>query len=300
MHSKLDKGIQQTRNSWFSKIVGIFSRPKMDDDLWEEFETLLLSADVGIRTAEKLLNNVKERMRQEKLTDSAQIRDALKSEIVGILKEAPQRSSIPVSDGLKVLLVVGVNGTGKTTSIAKLAYMYKNEGKNVLLAAADTFRAAAIEQLKFWGNKVGVNVIAHQQGSDPGAVVFDALEAARSRAIDVLIVDTAGRLHTKHNLMEELKKIKRIIERHGASYEVLLAIDATTGQNGLIQAKEFLSSAGVTGLILTKLDSTAKGGIVLAICDELKLPIQYVGTGEHLDDLAEFDPNEFAEALFRS
>jgi fused signal recognition particle receptor len=224
------------------------------------------------------------------------VRTALKEEMVKILSIAPKKT-FATSDGLSVILVVGVNGTGKTTSIAKLAYELKGQGKGVLLAASDTFRAAAIDQLKLWGEQVGVDVISHQPGGDPGAVVFDALEAAKKRQAQFLIVDTAGRLHTKFNLMEELKKIRRVVTKANVEPEVLLVLDATTGQNGLSQARYFTEAVSVTGIFLAKLDSTAKGGIVLAICDELSIPVLFIGTGQGLEDLAPFNAKEFVQAL---
>lgn len=298
--NKIEQSLKRSKESWFGKIAGIFNRPRIEAETWNELEELLISADVGTATAQKLIQKVKQRARDEKLDQSHMVRDALKSEIIFLLSQSNSAGGILSGDKLGVILVVGVNGSGKTTSIAKLAYGYRNEGKEVILAAADTFRAAAIEQLKLWGNRAGVRVIAHQPNADPGAVVFDALQAAKNRGVQLVIVDTAGRLHTKFNLMEELKKIKRVIDRHDAEQEILLVIDATTGQNGLIQARQFSAATGISGIFLSKLDSTARGGIVLAICDELKIPIRYIGTGEHLDDMAPFDAKSFAEAIFNS
>jgi fused signal recognition particle receptor len=277
--------------------MSLFDRSSISKEVWEELEELLISADVGVTTAERLISSVKERASAEKL-DGAKVRDALKEEMVKILNVPPRVKTTPAAPP-KVILVVGVNGSGKTTSIAKMAYKLKNEGKNILLAAADTFRAAAIDQLKKQGERVGVDVIASQPGADPGAVAFDALQAARSRKSDILIIDTAGRLHTKFNLMEELKKVKRVVTKLDAAapHEVILVLDATTGQNGLTQARHFTEAVGVTGIYIAKLDGTAKGGIVLAICEELKVPIQMIGVGEGLDDLVEFNAREFAEAL---
>lgn len=275
----------------------LFDRLTLDDTVWAELEESLILADVGVGTTEKLIARVKERMAKENIGDSSSVRSLLQSEMVNILNIPPK---VPTSSHLPaVRLVVGVNGGGKTTSIAKLAYRRKNEGKKVILVAADTFRAAAIDQLKKWADRVGVDVIAHQPGADPGAVVFDALSAAKSRGADEVIIDTAGRLHTKFNLMEELKKIKRVAAKFDATapQEVILVLDATTGQNGLTQARYFTEAVGVTGIFLAKLDSTAKGGIVLAICDELKIPIQYIGVGEKLEDMAPFDAQSFVDAL---
>jgi len=279
----------------------LFDRPAVSDEVWNELEELLVSADVGVGTAEKLIEKVKQRVareKREKIDQGSLVRAALQTEMVDILRiereEEPVNRSLP-----RVTLVVGVNGGGKTTSIAKLAHSLKNEGKNVILVAADTFRAAAIDQLKRWGERVGADVIAHQPGADPGAVVFDALQAARSRQVDEVIIDTAGRLHTKFNLMEELKKIKRVAAKADATapHEVILVLDATTGQNGLTQARYFTEAVGVTGIFLAKLDGTARGGIVLAICDELKIPVQFVGIGEKLEDMAPFNAETFVEAL---
>ncbi len=296
--SKTEQGVKRSRESWFGKVANLFSRPRIEEDTWGELEELLIGADVGVSTTEKLIHRVKQRVKEEKLSESLQVRSALKDEMIKILSFDNKAESIASTEALQIILVVGVNGSGKTTSIAKLAYEFKNQGKQVMLAAADTFRAAAIEQLKQWGERVEVPVVAHQPGGDPGAVVFDAIQAAQNRGIDVTIIDTAGRLHTKFNLMEELKKIKRVASKYNSQQQVLLVIDATTGQNGLIQAKHFTEAVGVSGIFLTKLDGTARGGIVLAICDELKIPITYIGTGEHLDDIAPFDAKEFVEAIF--
>lgn len=297
--AKIDYGVKKTRDIWFGKIAGIFNRPKIETETWQELEELLIAADVGFTTADMLIQRLKQRVKEERLEDGAQVKDALKREMVELLNvDNSSTAKSANSKKLKVILVVGVNGSGKTTSIAKLAYEMKARGDKVILAAADTFRAAAIEQLKHWADKVGVSVVAHQSGADPGAVVFDAVEAAKNRNASVVLVDTAGRLHTKVNLMEELKKIKRIVEKSDAEQEVLLVIDATTGQNGLIQAKQFTEAAGTDGIFLTKLDGTAKGGIVLAICDQLKIPVKYIGTGEHVEDIAPFDAELFVDAIF--
>ena len=301
---KTERGVRRSREGWFRKVVHLFDRAAVDEALWQELEELLISADVGVSTTTKLLERVRARLEKEKIEEGPQIRSALQEEMVSMLRvdnalrEATQPISLSAS-GLTVILAVGVNGGGKTLSIAKLAYLFKEQGKKVIMAAADTFRAAAIDQLKILGQRAGADVICHQPGADPGAVVFDSLEAARSRHVDVVIIDTAGRLHTKFNLMEELKKIKRVAARSDptAPHEVLLVLDATTGQNGLSQARYFTDAVGVSGVFLAKLDGTAKGGIVLAICDELKIPILFIGTGEALDDLAPFDAQTFIEAL---
>ena len=277
--------------------MSLFDRASIGKEVWEELEELLISADVGVGTTEKLIGIVRQRTAEEK-PDGSQVRAILKEEMIKILN-VPSRAVTADITPPKVYLVIGVNGSGKTTSIAKLAYQMKKDGKNVLIAAADTFRAAAIDQLKKQGERAGVNVIAHQPGADPGAVVYDALQAAKSRQVDIVIIDTAGRLHTKFNLMEELKKVRRVAAKLDASapHEVLLVLDATTGQNGLTQARYFTEAVGVTGIFIAKLDGTAKGGIVLAICDELKVPIQLIGVGEGLEDMVAFDAKEFVEAL---
>jgi fused signal recognition particle receptor len=300
----VEQALKRSKEQWFGKVTQLFERTNIEEGLWEELEELLVAADVGMDTTTKIIQRLRDRVKREKIDSSQQALNALKEEMTGILNidttgrdMSEQRISTSVSPW--VILVIGVNGSGKTTSIAKLAHMFKMEGREVLLAAADTFRAAAAEQLDTWGERVGADVISHQPGADPGAVVFDTLQAAKSRGAQVVIVDTAGRLHTKFNLMEELKKIRRVTQGIDASapHEVLLVLDATTGQNGLTQAKYFTEAVGVTGIILAKLDSTAKGGIVLAICDQLKIPIQFIGTGEGLDDLAPFDAQSFIEAL---
>ena len=295
--SKTEKGVKRSRESWFNKITNLFTRNKIEQETWDELEELLIAADVGVATTEKLLQALKRRVREEKLEDSSEVRAALKEEIEKLLT-IDAVADKPDDSMLKVVLVVGVNGSGKTTSIAKLASYYKITGRQVVLAAADTFRAAAIDQLRQWGDRVGVYVVAHQPGADPGAVVYDAIQAARNRKAQVVIVDTAGRLHTKFNLMEELKKIKRITDKQDVRQEVLLVMDATTGQNGLLQARHFNDAVGINGIFLTKLDGTAKGGIVLAISDELKIPIVYIGTGEQLEDMVPFDARTFVDAIF--
>ena len=292
------RGLKHSRDTWFSKVTHLFDRTAIGEEVWAELEELLISADIGVSTTEKLLGKVKQRVAEEKVKEGTLARSILKAEMVNILKVDGRK----VSENLptpKVILVVGVNGGGKTTSIAKLAYSAKNQGRKVILAAADTFRAAAIDQLQRLGEMAGAEVIAHQPGADPGAVVFDALQAARSRQADEVIIDTAGRLHTKFNLMEELKKIKRVAAKVDttAPHEVILVLDATTGQNGLTQATYFTQAVEVTGIFLTKLDSTAKGGIVLAICDSLKIPIRFIGVGDGLEDMAPFDAETFVEAL---
>jgi fused signal recognition particle receptor len=298
LFKRTEQGVKRSREGLFSKIAGLFNRSRIEESTWDELEELLVSADVGVGTTEKLLERVKKRVRDEKMAEGAQVRQALKEEMVRLLDVKAKANGGQATGGMKVILLVGVNGTGKTTSIAKLAGEYKNSGKKVLLGAADTFRAAAIDQLKLWGGRVGVEVVAHQPNADPGAVVFDTLQAAQGRNIDVVIIDTAGRLQTKHNLMDELKKIKKIAGKYEVEQEVLLVIDATTGQNGLSQARSFTEATDVTGIFLSKLDGTARGGIVLAICDELQIPIKYIGTGEKIEDIAPFEAKSFVDAIF--
>jgi len=271
---------------------------KIDDELLRKLETALLSADLGVRTTREVLAALREEATQQKITDSSQVRGELKKQLERILR-APGSSNGTPQAAPVVIFVVGVNGTGKTTTIGKLANRLRHEGRSVLLCAADTFRAAAIEQLEIWAERNGVEMIRQKAGADPAAVVFDAMMAARARGVDVVIVDTAGRLHTKSNLMAELEKMKRTAAKQvaGAPHEVLLVLDATTGQNGLVQAREFTEHAGVTGLVLTKLDGTAKGGIAVAIVRELGLPIRFVGTGEQIDDLVPFDAATFVNSL---
>ena len=298
---KMEEGLTRTRQSFFGRIGNLFGRGDAAPEVWESLEELLIQADVGVQTTVELVEKLRARASRDKLRDAAAIQQALREELIALLAApACQQAAAPPS-GLEVILVVGVNGVGKTTSIAKLARYYVNHKRMPVLAAADTFRAAAGEQLEIWGQRAGVPVIGGAQGGgDPGAVVFDAIQAAQARKADVLIVDTAGRLHTKFNLMEELKKIKRVAEKQvpGAPHQVLLVIDATTGQNALAQARQFTAAAEVTGIMLTKLDGTAKGGIAFAITKELGLPIRFIGAGEKIDDLDEFDAGEFVQALF--
>jgi fused signal recognition particle receptor len=305
VEEKTEVALARTRRSWFGRIAGILDRGAIDDDLWLELEEVLLGADVGVRTTEKILDAVRQRVEGEHVRDAAEVRQLLQAEMVAILEAVPLKGALwgenvtsPPRPG--IILVVGVNGTGKTTSIGKLAHLYVKEGESVVLAAGDTFRAAAIEQLTGWADRIGAQIVAHKEGSDPGAVAFDAIGAAQSRGAAAAIIDTAGRLHTKFNLMEELRKVRRVIERRDptAPHEVLLVLDATTGQNALIQAKAFAEAVDVTAIALTKLDGTSKGGIVFAISDELGLPVRFVGTGEGEDDLSPFDARAFVEALF--
>ena len=299
---KTEPGVKRSKETWFGKIANIFNRDTFGDEVWEELEELLVSADVGVETTSKLLSEVRQRVRTDKLSEVSQIREALKEEMVNLLNIPQSANSTPEQsrEFPHIILVVGVNGSGKTTSIAKLAYCFISQGKRVILAAADTFRAAAIDQLKYWGGNVGAEVIAHQPGGDPGAVAYDAVQAGCSRHAQTVIIDTAGRLHTKFNLMEELKKIKRVVAKQDASapHQVILVMDATTGQNGLAQAKYFTEAVDVTGIFLSKLDGTARGGIIFAICDQLNIPISYIGTGEKLQDTTPFDAEVFVNAIF--
>jgi fused signal recognition particle receptor len=297
---KLSESLTKTRRGFFGQVMQLFGGDDITEETWEDLEALLIQADVGVSTTVDLVERLRERVNAEHVRQSSQVRDLLREELLALLPVDVPRNDL-VERILTVILVVGVNGSGKTTSIAKLTRYYRGLGKRVLLAAADTFRAAAIDQLKMWGDRVGVNVIAHAPSSDPGAVVYDALQAAQGRNADILIVDTAGRLHTKYNLMQELKKVRGVMQKnvHRAPHETWLVLDATTGQNALLQARKFKEDVGVTGLIVAKLDSTAKGGIVFAIARELGLPIRFVCTGEGLDDLAEFDAEAFVDGLFQ-
>ena len=296
----MDIAVERTRSQWFAQVSSLFRGVLLDEVLWNQLEELLIAADVGVGPTINLLDRLKIRVRQQGIRSSEEVLDLLKQEMVAILTFDGQGQGFDVEQSPLVLLVAGVNGVGKTTSIAKLAQCYQDEGKEVLFGAADTFRAGAIDQLEVWGGRLGIDVIAHQEGADPGAVAFDALKAARARDVDVVMIDTAGRLHTKANLMEELKKIQRVLSRQDCSdtQRVLLVVDATTGQNGLVQAKAFTESIRCDGVFLAKLDGTAKGGVVVSIADELKLPILFVGTGEQLEDIATFDPRHFIDALF--
>ncbi|RME49367.1 MAG: signal recognition particle-docking protein FtsY [Chloroflexi bacterium] len=296
---QLEKGLQKTRRGFFGRIAGLLGPSDITDETWDELEALLIQADVGVNTAIELVEELREEASKRGLRRADEVKALLKSRLVQLL-EAPQREHAAGQRLLTVILIVGVNGSGKTTSIAKLAKMHKDQGRNVILVAGDTFRAAAIEQLQIWADRVGVPVIASKPGADPGAVVFDALRAGIARKADVVIIDTAGRLQTKYNLMEELKKIRNICRKqvHRAPHETLLVLDATTGQNALSQAKAFKDAVDITGVILAKLDGTAKGGMAFAVAKELGLPIQFVGTGETIDDFAVFDAHKFVDALF--
>jgi len=298
---RLKKGLKKTQQGLVNRVSNIFSgRSGIDDDLFEELEEVLIQADVGVKTTFALIENLKEDVENEGIKEPEVLMDYFHRELKKLLQD--EEGGIELNNKLNIIMVVGVNGAGKTTTIAKIAGRFKEQGKKVMLAAGDTFRAGAIEQLQIWGDRLGINVISQQEGSDAAAVAYDAVQAAKSREVDLLIVDTAGRLHTQKNLMEELKKVKRIIDAQAAdknaSVEVLLILDATTGQNAISQAKIFNDAVKVDGIALTKLDGTAKGGIVVAVKNELNIPIKLIGVGEAAEDLQDFNPEEFIEALF--
>ncbi|MBN3526143.1 signal recognition particle-docking protein FtsY [Paenibacillus apiarius] len=295
------EGLEKSRKGFVEKVAELITRrKKIDEEFYEELEEILIGADVGVTTVMNLIDELRDEVKKRKIEDAAELQPVLSEKLVGLLRGDESNKLNMNSDGMTVILFVGVNGVGKTTTIGKLAHRFKQQGKSVLLAAGDTFRAGAIEQLEVWGQRVGVDVIKQQAGSDPAAVMFDAVQAAKQRGVDVLLCDTAGRLQNKSNLMEELNKIFRVIQREipDAPHEVLMVLDATTGQNALSQAKLFGEKSGVTGLVLTKLDGTAKGGIVIAIRQELNLPVKLVGLGEKMEDLQEFDSEQFVHALF--
>lgn len=296
---KLKEGLSKTKEALNSKINNVFSNfRKVDEELLEELEEALILSDVGMDTSLKIIENLRSRIKLEKIEDSEQVKNALKEEIVKELTK--NNTELNINTKPSVMMVVGVNGAGKTTSIGKIAANLKAEGKKVLVAAADTFRAAAIEQLEVWTDRAGVNIVKKSEGSDPASVVFDAIKQVKEGDYDILIIDTAGRLHTKKYLMDELGKIQKIVDRElpDADQEILLVLDGTTGQNALIQAKEFAEVTKITGLILTKLDGTAKGGVIIGICSELNVPVKFIGVGEKIADLQIFNPMEFANALF--
>ncbi|CAM3816419.1 MULTISPECIES: signal recognition particle-docking protein FtsY [Paenibacillus] len=294
-------GLEKTRKGFIEKVSDLVTRrKKIDEEFYEELEEILIGADVGVNTVMDLMDDLRAEVKKRRIEDAADLQPVLSEKLMELLRDDSSNELRENPDGITVILFVGVNGVGKTTTIGKLAHRYKQQGKKVLLAAGDTFRAGAIEQLEVWGERVGVEVIKQQAGSDPAAVMFDAVQAAKQRQADVLLCDTAGRLQNKTNLMEELNKIFRVIQREipSAPHEVLMVLDATTGQNALSQAKLFGEKSGVTGLVLTKLDGTAKGGIVIAIRQELNLPVKLVGLGEKMEDLQTFDSEQFVHALF--
>ena len=300
LFKRLKDGLFKTKKGITDRVDGLLKLyKKIDEDLFEELEEILITADIGVQTTMEIVDDLRDRVREEKISEPVQIKKMLMEKLKDILEKLPD-SQINIEPSPAIILVVGVNGVGKTTSIAKMAYRFKSKGKRVLLAAGDTFRAAAIDQLKIWGDRVDVDVIRHQEGADPAAVIYDAIHAAKARDIDVLICDTAGRLHNKKNLMNELGKIFNIVDREygNASKEILLVLDATTGQNAIQQAKIFKEVAQITGLVLTKLDGTAKGGIVIGISKELDIPVKFIGVGEQMEDLQEFDPETFIKAIF--
>ena len=298
-YNPFKNSLSRTRKLFGRLSDSFVKQTPITDDLWDELEEALLSADVGPGTATWLMDRLHKRVAEEQMRNASQVQQALREELIKLLGK-PAGLRFATKSPLTVILVIGVNGSGKTTSIAKMAYRLKRENHRVILAAADTFRAAAIDQLKVWGERVGVPVISQNPGSDPGAVVYDAIQAASTRGSDVLIVDTAGRLHTKYNLMEELKKINKVIQKllPDGPHELLMVIDATTGQNALLQARKFAEDIGLTGVVITKLDSTAKGGFAFAVADDLGVPIKFIGTGEKVENLAPFDPESFVAALF--
>ncbi|SFI22565.1 MULTISPECIES: signal recognition particle-docking protein FtsY [unclassified Bacillus (in: firmicutes)] len=300
---KFKQGLEKTRNSFAEKVNDLVYRyRKVDEEFFEELEEILIGADVGVSTVMELIDQLRDEVKHRNIQDPKEVQAVISEKLVEIYKgDGNFNNELNVQENaLTVILFVGVNGVGKTTTIGKMAHKFKSDGKSVLLAAGDTFRAGAIEQLEVWGERVGVDVIKQGSGSDPAAVMYDAIQAAKSRKVDVLLCDTAGRLQNKVNLMKELEKVKRVIEREvpGAPHEVLLVIDATTGQNGLSQAKTFREATNVTGIVLTKLDGTAKGGIVLAIRNEMDVPVKFVGLGEQMDDLQAFDPEQYVYGLF--
>ena len=302
LFEKLKESLSKTHQGFVEKIDQLLTgRKSIDQDLLDELEGLLFSADLGVKTSSQLIEGVQTGLKRGELQEPERVKDFIRQEILRILQMGEKPLSIDFSQTKPFLfMVVGVNGVGKTTTIAKIAHQYSSQGKKVLIGAADTFRAAAVEQLEVWATRVRADVIKHSKGSDPSAVAFDSVHAAIARNVDLVFIDTAGRLHTKVNLMEELKKVKRIIAREypGAPHEILLVLDATTGQNAISQAKLFHEAIGVTGIALAKLDGTAKGGIIIGITDELKIPIRYIGVGEGMDDLREFNASEFVQALF--
>ncbi len=297
--AKLKEGLSKTKKNLTEQIENIvFAHRKIDDEFLEELEEILITSDMGMETTMDIIDYIKQEVRKNKLEDTSEIKNVIKKYLVNMLEEHEDKE--PSTNQQRVILIVGVNGVGKTTSIGKIAYRFKEQGKRVIVAAADTFRAAAVEQLKEWCTRADVEIIASENGTDPGAVIFDAIQAAKARKSDILICDTAGRLHNKKNLMNELSKIFKIVDKEfsEAKIDVYLVIDATTGQNGIIQAKLFSETCKINGLILTKLDGTAKGGIAFPIVNELKIPIKYVGVGEKIDDLQDFDAEDFVKAIF--
>ncbi|MCP4684971.1 MAG: signal recognition particle-docking protein FtsY [bacterium] len=297
---RLKKSLAKTKDSLLGKISRVVTRRKIDDDLLEEIEEILIQADVGVKATMRLIENLEKTAREKKLTDGEAVMDLLREEITAILAGQKVAAPEPETGGPIIWLITGVNGVGKTTTIGKLATLFASEGKKVMIGACDTFRAAAIDQVAIWAERSGVDIIRSQEGADPAAVAFDAASAARSRNVDLLLIDTAGRLHTKSNLMEELKKIRRVVLKAAPDATVLakLIIDGNTGQNAISQVKTFTEAVGCDGIVITKLDGTAKGGVVIAVAEELGVPVDFIGLGEKIDDIQRFDPRQYAEALF--
>jgi fused signal recognition particle receptor len=298
VEEKIEQSAKKTRSSFFGRIAVLLHRTEITDDTWDELEEILISADVGVGTTEDLLETMRARYRRGEFRTGDELTAGLQEELVALL-EAPNDDGQPfLEDELTVVLVIGVNGVGKTTTIAKLGNYLRNEGRAVMLAAGDTFRAAGVEQLEVWANRINLPCVASQTGADPASVVYDGVSAAKARGLDTLLVDTAGRLHTKTNLMEELKKVRRIVDRQSVNSRSILVLDSTTGQNAIMQARSFAEAAGLDGIIVTKLDGTAKGGVLFSIVRELGAPVLFVGTGEKIDDISPFDPQTFVSALF--
>lgn len=299
MFRNLRESLTRTRENVFGQIVNVLGAGDIDDETWDDLEALLIQADMGVPTTLELVDNLRDRVNSEGLYRKEQLTGALKEELRAMLGEPPD-FGLEKPRELTIVMIVGVNGSGKTTTIGKLAHYYKNRGKKIMMVAGDTFRAAAIDQLKVWSERADVPIVAGQPGGDPAAIIYDGIRATRGRGFDLLLIDTAGRLHTKYNLMKEIEKIYKVCKRsvHAAPHEVLLVLDAPTGQNALVQATKFKESVNVTGVVLSKLDSTAKGGMVFAISKELELPVRFVGTGEGIEDLAPFDPDQFVDGLF--
>jgi fused signal recognition particle receptor len=296
--AKISEGVRKTRGSFFVRMAQVFGHTQITDDMWDELEDLLISADVGVDTTEELLRRLRARYRDGHFRTGEDLSQGLQEELVAILEAAGDPDVPFLEPGLTVVLIIGVNGVGKTTTIAKLGNYWRAAGRRVLLAAGDTFRAAGVEQLEVWAERIDLPCIGSKAGADPGSIVFDAISAAKARGLDVVVVDTAGRLHTKTNLMEELRKIRRIVDRHEVAVRSLLVLDATTGQNAIVQARSFADAAGLDGIVVTKLDGTARGGMVFSIVPELGVPVRFVGTGEKVPDISEFDAPSFVEALF--
>lgn len=299
LFEKLKQGLSKTRDSLGKAVDGVLSTfTRIDDDLFDELEEVLLQADLGLDATEEILEQLKDEVKQQRVSEPEQIRELLAG-LLGRMLEQEEESPLRLESRPSVILVIGVNGVGKTTTIGKIAKQLTSQGKKVMLVAGDTFRAAAADQLEIWAGRSGASIVRQHEGADPASVVFDGIQSAKARDVDVILIDTAGRLHNKTNLMNELNKISRVVDREapGCARETLLVLDATTGQNGLIQAKQFKEAAGVTGIVLTKLDGSAKGGIVIAIAQELQVPVKYIGVGEGIDDLMPFEAEAFAEAL---